>query len=159
MTQTLYPMPREMDLRCRPLEDRLWEKTQRAENGCLIWIGTKQTEGYGLIRINGRLHATHRVAWELTHGEKIPQGKIICHTCDNPSCIEPTHLYSGNDASNAADRESRGRVVKRLSEQKVRYIRAAVAAGRSTHSVAKELGIAQTTAYNITNGRSYKWVE
>lgn len=73
---------------------------------CIIWQGRKDQFGYG--RIGKRSLKAHRVAFELATG-KDPTGWLVCHHCDNPSCINPEHLYLGTHQDNANDKVKRNR--------------------------------------------------
>jgi len=64
--------------------------------------------GYGQFYYEGRPHVAHRVSWMLYRGE-IPAGAMVCHTCDNRSCVNPDHLYVGDARTNAMDKMVRGR--------------------------------------------------
>ena len=74
-----------------PVEKRLARLTNKSESGCWIWLGGKQSSGHGKIRIDGKTHQVHRVAFELARG-RVPAGLVLDHTCKNPSCINPKHL-------------------------------------------------------------------
>lgn len=91
-----------------PIEQRLFGRAARAESGCLEFQGYVSKFGYGFLKLRGRLERAHRVAWMLTHGP-IPDGLCVCHRCDNPRCIEPTHLFLGTVAENNRDRHAKGR--------------------------------------------------
>ena len=83
-----------------------------ATPGCSEWSGAKVPQGYGLIkRKDGTQLRTHRVAHELAYGE-IPAGMFVCHRCDNPRCIRPSHLFLGSHAENMADMVIKGRSAK-----------------------------------------------
>lgn len=73
---------------------------------CWNWKG-RQSRGYGLFNA-GKLIKSHRFSYIL-HNGIIPNGKIICHICDNPKCVNPEHLYAGTYKNNAQDRQLRGR--------------------------------------------------
>jgi hypothetical protein len=77
-------------------------------NSCWTWTGLKNKAGYGRLRMEYSDKTAHRYSWEL-HNGKIPKGKIICHKCDNPTCVNPNHLYAGTHKDNAQDRENRNR--------------------------------------------------
>lgn len=84
-------------------------------NGCVEWVGAKNDRGYGQIRCNlfGKRKAwyVHRLSWWVNRGE-IPSSNIcICHSCDNPSCINPDHLFLGTKLDNHRDMVSKGRAV------------------------------------------------
>jgi hypothetical protein len=95
----------------------LLSKTIKQPNGCLEWQGTKNKQGYGLVatrygdgRITKKPHnyKVHRVMWEIHHG-KIPDGLVVCHHCDNPSCINIDHLFLGTLIDNYQDCYNKGR--------------------------------------------------
>ena len=96
----------------RPLEDRFWEKVQKAD-GCWVWTGTRHPSGHGNIGLGGRAArniGAHRVSWMLHYGP-IPAGLCVCHTCDNPPCVRPDHLFLGTRADNNDDMRTKGRNV------------------------------------------------
>jgi hypothetical protein len=92
----------------RNMSKLFWSKYQVADNGCWEWTGAKSPEGYGRLGFEGKVSYAHRVAWILTHGP-IPDGFMACHRCDNPSCINPDHLFLGDSGDNARDRENKHR--------------------------------------------------
>ena len=99
----------------KPISDKFWGKVEmRSTAECWLWLGGKDKDGYGLLSLWDRIHkvkgskGAHRVVWELTFGE-IPKDSYICHHCDNPSCVNPKHLYIGNGTSNMFDMWGRKR--------------------------------------------------
>ena len=87
-------------------EDRFWAKVVTSD-GCWEWTG-HTANGYGRIRSGGRQIQVHRYSYELANGP-ISDGMTICHTCDNPICVRPDHLFAADQASNIADMVSKGR--------------------------------------------------
>jgi hypothetical protein len=84
-------------------------------SGCWEWQGNRDYRGTGRVG-NGTYHKgtsstvlVHRVAWELTYGP-IPAGLFVCHTCDNPPCCNPAHLFLGTQKDNMHDCKLKGRV-------------------------------------------------
>lgn len=76
---------------------------------CWIWFGASQLVGYGAFGLKSRNLIASRVAWIIAHRKMIPSGKIIMHTCDNPSCVNPAHLLLGTQADNMRDASTKGR--------------------------------------------------
>jgi hypothetical protein len=79
------------------------------ENNCWEWKAFKNAKGYGQTKIGGRsgkLILSHRLSWVINFGE-IPEGLHVCHKCDNPSCVNPNHLFLGTNLDNIKDRVSK----------------------------------------------------
>lgn len=77
-------------------------------DGCWIWQGGKNKDGYGAATVNGKYINAHRLSFKLNIGE-IPKGMFVCHTCDTPSCINPEHLFLGTHEDNMKDMKKKGR--------------------------------------------------
>ena len=107
-------------VKTRPLKDRFWEKVKITQDqSCWEWQASFNTGGYGQIMdgsipYGGVRHlVASRVAWELTYGP-IPEGKFVCHHCDNKKCVRPDHLYIGDDMTNNHDISIRERNLKTI---------------------------------------------
>ena len=96
-----------LTMRGDPIIDRFQCSINKTDY-CWIWTGSMQTNGYGRIFYDGKDHKAHRVSYELNIGH-IPKGMIICHKCDNPSCVNPDHLFLGTNQDNSIDMVQKGR--------------------------------------------------
>jgi hypothetical protein len=96
----------------RIFKDRFWGKVDKTTNpdGCWMWKAyCDKRWGYGYVGVgNGKIQLSHRVAWELTNGT-IPEGFEVCHSCDNPPCCNPSHLFLGTQKENNDDCINKGR--------------------------------------------------
>lgn len=93
----------------RSWEDRFWfyVNKQTSPEECWEWVGHKDIKGYGLLNHPYSTKA-HRLSWLLHFGE-IKNNLLVCHKCDNPSCVNPNHLFLGTVQDNNRDKEQKGR--------------------------------------------------
>ena len=92
---------------------RFFDKVNIPDNldNCWRWEGRKCTGGYGFFHLNGKERKAHRVSWELAYGP-IPKDFYICHHCDNPSCVNLSHLFVGTHSENMFDSSRKKRHVQ-----------------------------------------------
>jgi hypothetical protein len=150
-------------------ECRFWSKVdKRGENECWPWLGAKGPTGHGSFRIDARrdgLHGNaHRAAYEIGTGVPISRIKrkkwgdlYVCHTCDNPSCVNPKHLYLGSHSTNIQDMNDRGRHArvgppKRYTLEDVERVKALRRDGLSQMRISALTGIPQTTISTMLRG-------
>lgn len=95
----------------KPLKERLESKLTKTPT-CWLFTGARFKSGYGSISPDApdKAHAVyaHRAAWMVYRGP-IPEGTLVCHTCDNPPCCNPDHLFLGTKSTNALDMMAKGR--------------------------------------------------
>jgi hypothetical protein len=154
-------------LRPRDFDSRFWDNTDRS-NGCWVWQGhIDKSTGYGSITIDHETFATHRIAYEVYNGVKIPSGKMVLHSCNNRRCINPEHLRVGTQEDNMQDMiesgnscrgEKNGNSIyteKQMTEIKT-YMK------ENPHSLAwisRTLGIPYPTIKDIAHGRIWGWLK
>lgn len=137
---------------------RFWQKVDMPAktDGCWEWVGMKQ-KGYGYLKLKGIRRRAHRVSYEQHVG---PVGtKIVCHKCDNPGCVNPDHLFLGNQAENMADKVKKGRQAKGaghgmsvLTPGEVLGVFYALGTQRE---IAKAYGVSQSQAGRIRRGDAW----
>lgn len=146
------------------LEQRLLRDLIRGEDDeCWLWTGHLNSKGYGQFSWSGSQPLAHRTAWMLWVGD-IPPGAMVCHRCDVPTCCNPTHLYVGDAATNAADAVRRGRSTagdrhprRKLASGDVAEIRRRYAVGDVyQRELAVEYGVTTHQVWRICRGLQWK---
>lgn len=147
------------------LQARLRSKVNIVD-GCWVWTGSKNVLGYGFIRVGTHNVRAHRASYTAFKGE-IPEGLYVCHTCDNPQCINPDHLFAGTPAENTTDMIAKGR--KRLGPplrgerhprckltiDQAREIKSAKGTARE---LAAKYGVSHALIVGIRNGTNWRYI-
>ena len=152
----------------------LWSKIEkREENECWNWIGYKNKQGYGRVQINEVSYYAHRVIYSMVYPNSIEfrapknstESGFILHTCDNPSCCNPKHLFVGTHADNMADKAAKGRTPDfsgdkgpraKLSMVQAREIRRLRKTGISARELSKIYELSLPSIKTLLRGDSYK---
>lgn len=106
--------------------------------GCWLWERSVNSRGYGQICAAGKTHLAHRVSYESFHGSAA--GFFVCHKCDTPLCVNPSHLFLGTPRDNLMDAYRKERKGK-ITAIKWREILTLLSQGESGRSVAKKYNI------------------
>jgi len=144
---------------------RFWSKVdKRGPNDCWEWAGGRDKDGYGqFYDCTYSPYRANRIAFVITNGDTKLQ---VCHTCNNPPCCNPAHLYAGTQLDNVkqAIREnrldSRGEKhgLAKLTESDVREIRALYVDGWLQREIAEVFGIVQQQVSHICRGKRWKHI-
>lgn len=117
------------------------------ESGCQIWTYGVNKAGYGRLGVDNKVFLAHRLSYELAYGE-IPKGMLVCHKCDTPACINPTHLFLGTNNDNMQDKVKKGRQLRGekspvsiLTDEQVIAIRLDK---RKQSDIAKDYGVSKS---------------
>ena len=128
----------------RRLIDDFWDYVDKSNgpNSCWPWTRHIDSLGYGraVPRNKGHSPLSHRHAWTFSNG-KIPKGLHVLHSCDNPKCCNPAHLFLGTHQDNMKDRNKKRRFFAVLTEEKVKAIRRQYASGITQSTLAKQFRV------------------
>lgn len=143
------------------IESRFWERVEKTAS-CWLWTGTKDRYGYGRLGVTAsRAQSAHRISWELHHGA-IPDAASICHACDNPSCVNPDHLFLGGHADNMRDMAAKDRslhgtknvMAKLIPEQVVEIFLSDL----TCRELSSNFNVSETTIKNIKRRQTWRRV-
>ena len=137
------------------------------DTGCWDWTACKDKDGYGNISINGATVRAHRVSYEMYY-TRISSEILVCHSCDNPSCVNPEHLFLGTHQDNMDDKIRKGRTnpVKgqdhpsaTLSNLQVSLIKCCIADGKDNHHIASIFKTSHRVISKIRTGETWKHIK
>jgi hypothetical protein len=162
-------------------EKRFWPRVQKSD-GCWLWTGGANSNGYGRFQLNGSQTQATRALWTVTYGP-IPDGMVVCHHCDNPPCVRLDHLFLGTRGDNMRDCGSKGRhnsqktpgfgfadpafqkqhgrgghvrTYAKLTELQVAEIRSLKAGGARPVDLCRQFGMSKSTIWKITTGKTWR---
>lgn len=97
------------------IADLLERAIPEPNTGCFLWLGRISASGYAVSRINAKEILSHRAAYQLAHHVRLTPEQRVCHSCDQPTCINPEHLFIGTPLINSSDMVLKGRSNRRKS--------------------------------------------
>lgn len=171
-------------VRCRscskkvPFEIRFWGKVNKEgptvpymDTPCWEWIGRRVQGKYGYFDVfvstntSTQVYA-HRISWEIANRQPVPDKLYVLHKCDNPTCVNPAHLFLGTYQDNSDDMVRKGRAVHvrgenhgcaKLTQAQVTEIRQRFSSSDiSKKQLGKEYDVNETTISRIIKGKSWK---
>lgn len=163
-----------------PIADRFWGKVQkRGGDQCWEWTAGRTSAGYGAFWTGRRDILAHRMSYILAVAP-VPLAMYVCHHCDNPLCVRPSHLFIGTAKDNMQDAVSKGRIAtgdrngsrihpdrrakgerqgaSKLTEQLVCDMRVAYRAGKNQYELARDFGVHRSTAMRAVMGETWSHV-
>jgi len=153
-------------------EEKFWEKADiKGEDECWEWKASKNRKGYGNFYMSvghskDKHCLAHRRSWILTYGE-ISDGLMVLHHCDNPACVNPKHLFLGNNRDNMNDMVSKGRQgrmagekhpMRKLTEEKVLEIRRLRNEGYTLFALGDMFNVHYSTIGYICKGKLWSYI-
>lgn len=109
---------RHINLTKEAILGRLSRTVEFKSNGCWLWTGARQSNGYGVITLNRETFKVHRVTAHMFLGFDLDSRLSVCHHCDVRNCINPNHLFVGTQKENIADSIKKGRFKFNLKPQR-----------------------------------------
>lgn len=148
------------------IEERFWIRVRKGgPDDCWTWTGSTSKKGYGRFsNTKWGTNLAHRIAFMVSNGYQIPDGLLACHSCDNPRCVNPNHIFIGTNRENILDSSRKGRLAKgerayhsKLTEQDVRNIHTLYSVDKkSSKQISKIYNVSMQSIMDILKGKSWK---
>lgn len=146
-----------------PTSQRFWSHVDKSsEDGCWPWLLSLDKDGYGRFTVGRKKFQSHRYAYFLTHGAT---NAFILHRCDNPRCVNPSHLFLGSHADNMRDRNAKRRHAfgtrngrSKLQPADIIEIRLWRKLNASFRSIASRFGVDESVIRDIASGKTWAHV-
>lgn len=146
-------------------EERFWQKVDKGA-GCWVWGGARDRDGYGNFNDKGKVYRAHRYAYMVHYGVD-PGPWYVCHKCDNPACVNPDHLFLGDQKANRRDAMRKGRVPRGVQNGRAKLTPEIVLLMRKLHKegtvtatvLAEQYGVDRTTVQQAINGTNWAWLK
>jgi hypothetical protein len=147
---------------------RFWKRV-RPSDGCWEWQGEINHNGYGILDTRNRAKTTgcvilaHRLSYVI-HVGPLADDRDVLHTCDNPPCVRPDHLFEGDNEANVVDKVAKGRQQRgeqvwraKLTDTQIIEIRARWnVGGIRQKELAEEYGVSRGTMSEVISGKLWK---
>lgn len=135
------------------MKRRFLTKIEKTET-CWVWTGFRDRGGYGRVHYVGRKTFAHILSYQLFVGDT--GNKCVLHKCDNPSCVNPDHLFLGTRKDNAMDMISKGRSpIMKLNPEKAKEVRKLFEDGFSMSTIASMFNVSKQTIFKIVRNKAY----
>ena len=155
----------ERTYRGKSTTERFFDKVKKAKNGCWLWTGSMDINGYGRLRIANDAWGAHRLSWTITNGD-VPDNLYVLHKCDVRHCVNPAHLFLGTYSDNLHDAMAKGRWTpqrgstvgnSKLNEAQVIRLRHLYAeTDVSQKELAQQFSVGENCIGHIIAGRQWK---
>jgi hypothetical protein len=151
------------------VDERFWSKVSKGnQNECWEWLASKTSDGYGTFKYNGKTVNSHKFVYEITNGVCVPSRFHVCHSCNNASCVNPSHLSPGTPKGNGQERvnsgnQYRGGSKSKLNQVKALEVRFYADLGKKHSWIASFMGVSGTTVKKVLKIDPFKlrdqWLE
>ena len=151
----------------KTLEERFLSKINKTET-CWLWTKYKNKKGYGQFAVtSNNIQQAHRISYELYYGE-FDNNLFVCHKCDNPSCVNPDHLFLGTPQDNMTDKVKKSRQSNligsynpnhKLIEEDIIEIKNLLLSGMKQKEIAQKYNVDRMTIYYIKYNKTWKHIK